>query len=82
MLRSALQLKGYRLEAVDGELGNVSDFLFDDERWVVRYLVADTRRWLPGNWPARRWTSSRSSRCSRATGSSRCPTSSAAGAPG
>jgi hypothetical protein len=48
MLRSALTLKGYRLAATDGAFGKVADMLFDDEFWGVRYLVAETGRWLPG----------------------------------
>lgn len=42
MLRSLIDLTGYMLRARDGDIGSVGDFLFDDERWVVRYLVADT----------------------------------------
>jgi hypothetical protein len=41
-------LIGYTLEARDGEIGRCQDFLFDDQYWTVRYMVADTRRWLPG----------------------------------
>ncbi|MCU0788084.1 MAG: PRC-barrel domain-containing protein [Verrucomicrobia bacterium] len=48
MLRSANELKGYGLLAKDGEIGRCKDFLFDDEFWTVRYMVADTRKWLPG----------------------------------
>lgn len=48
MLRSTNSMKNYVLEAVDGELGRCKDFLFDDQSWVVRYMVADTRKWLPG----------------------------------
>ena len=48
MLRSLKELKGYRLHATDGELGDVRDFYFDDVHWTIRYLVADTARWLPG----------------------------------
>ena len=47
MLITASDLKGYRLGARDGEIGRVKDFYFDDQNWVVRYLVADTGRWLP-----------------------------------
>jgi hypothetical protein len=36
------------LEAKDGEIGRCEDFLFDDLLWVIRYMVADTGRWLPG----------------------------------
>ena len=48
MLRSVKQLYGNRLGASDGEIGHVKDFYFDDQNWVVRYLIADTGSWLPG----------------------------------
>lgn len=48
MLRSANDLKGYSLLAEDGEIGRCKDFLFDDDHWTVRYMVADTRKLLPG----------------------------------
>ncbi len=48
MLRSILDIKGYTIGARDGRIGRCSDFLFDDEDWTVRYIVADTHKWLPG----------------------------------
>ena len=42
MLRSLYVMLDYHLAATDGELGRVHDFLFDDESWVVHYLVAET----------------------------------------
>jgi hypothetical protein len=48
MLRSLTALKGYRLVATDGDIGHCSDFLFDDEGWAVRYMVAKTGPWLFG----------------------------------
>ena|SRR5271157_2544538 len=48
MLRSLKQLYGDKLGASDGEIGHVKDFYFDDQNWVVRYLVADTGSWLSG----------------------------------
>lgn len=48
MLRSLKEIRGYVLGAQDGEIGRCSDFLFDDRDWTVRYVVADTRMWLPG----------------------------------
>ena len=42
------QLYGSKLAALDGDMGHVKDFYFDDENWVVRYLVADTGSWLTG----------------------------------
>ena len=47
-LRSADEVSGYRIQAVDGGIGHVEDFLVEDDSWVVRYLVVDTRNWLPG----------------------------------
>jgi hypothetical protein len=40
-------LKGYAVEASDGKIGVVSDFLFDDRSWKIRWLVLDTGSWLP-----------------------------------
>jgi PRC-barrel domain len=48
MLRSTNDLRGYTLRATDGEIGKVDDFLFDDEQWTVRYMVANTGGWLTG----------------------------------
>ncbi|MDY7108425.1 MAG: PRC-barrel domain-containing protein [Planctomycetota bacterium] len=47
-LRSSREVEGYHVQAVDGEIGHVEDFILDDAGWVVRYLVVDTRNWLPG----------------------------------
>jgi len=49
MLRSANQSYGSKLNALDGEIGHVKDFFFDDRQWVVRYVVADTGFWLSGH---------------------------------
>jgi hypothetical protein len=48
MLHSVKHLYGSKLGASDGDIGHVKDFLFDDQSWVVRYVVADTGDWLPG----------------------------------
>lgn len=42
MLRSLNSMLEYRLAANDGDAGHVQDFLFDDESWVVEYLVVET----------------------------------------
>ena len=46
-MRSTKELMGYRLQATDGEIGRCRDFLFDDEQWAIRYMVADTGKWIP-----------------------------------
>ena len=48
MLKTLLEMRGYRLSAIDKDLGSVEDFYFDDRLWQIRYLVADTGNWLPG----------------------------------
>ena len=48
MLFTVKTLKGYKLDAIDGDVGRVKEFYFDDRHWTVRYLVADTGCWLPG----------------------------------
>ncbi|MDP2665713.1 MAG: PRC-barrel domain-containing protein [bacterium] len=48
MLSKAKTLKGYKLDSLDGEIGKVTEFYFDDRHWTIRYLVADTGNWLTG----------------------------------
>jgi hypothetical protein len=68
MMRSLLDLERYTVAAIDGDIGNVVNFLIDDERWTVRYLVVDTAGHLDGrqvlispisfggiNWKTRRF---------------------------
>jgi uncharacterized protein YrrD len=47
-LRSARDVMGYYIHATDGDIGHVEDFLLDDESWAIRYIIVDTRNWLPG----------------------------------
>lgn len=47
-LRSAKEVTGYGIEASDGNLGKLSDFIVDPETWNIRYFIADTHKWLPG----------------------------------
>jgi uncharacterized protein YrrD len=46
-LRSADTLTGFHIHATDGDIGHLSDFILEDESWQIRYLVVDTRNWLP-----------------------------------
>ncbi len=48
MLIKAKTLQGYKLESLDGEIGAVKEFYFDDRHWAIRYLIADTGGWLTG----------------------------------
>jgi uncharacterized protein YrrD len=47
MLTSYSQLNGCHLHATDGDIGSCKDILFNEQDFVVRYLVADTNKWLP-----------------------------------
>jgi uncharacterized protein YrrD len=47
-LRSTKQVSGYHLEASDGMIGHVEDFILDPQTWALRYFIVDTRNWLPG----------------------------------
>ena len=42
------RLRHVKVEAVDGRIGGIHDVYFDDQSWLVRYLVVDTARWLFG----------------------------------
>jgi hypothetical protein len=39
---------GHHIQAQDGEIGHVQDFVIDDETWTIRYLVVDTSNWWGG----------------------------------
>ena len=47
-LRSTEGVKGYHIEAADGEIGHVDGFVMDDEAWALRYIEVATRNWWPG----------------------------------
>ena len=47
-LRSTREVTGYRIQAIDGSIGHVEGFIVDCETWSIRYVVIDTRNWLPG----------------------------------
>jgi hypothetical protein len=47
-LRSMREVVGYDIRATDGKVGHVEDFVVDDGSWIIRYMVVDTRDWLPG----------------------------------
>ncbi|MBJ6126990.1 PRC-barrel domain-containing protein [Microvirga sp. BT325] len=41
-------MKGLSIQASDGEIGSISDVLFEDDTWRARWLVVDTGPWLMG----------------------------------
>ena len=47
-LRSVNEVRGYHIEAADGEIGHVDDFVIDDRDWAIRSIVIKTGGWLSG----------------------------------
>ena len=45
-LRNADEVKGYHIEAADGEIGHVHNFVIDDTDWAIRFIVIKTGGWL------------------------------------
>ena len=46
--RSAREVMHYYIEATDGDIGHVEDFILDDETWEIRYMVIDTKNLVAG----------------------------------
>lgn len=44
-LRSSSEVTGYEVQASDGSIGSVQDFIIDEGNWAIRYLVIDTSSW-------------------------------------
>jgi len=47
-LRSTADATGHGIEALDGGIGHVEDFIIDDETWAIRYMIVDTKNWWAG----------------------------------
>lgn len=47
-LRRTREVIGYAIHAMDGDLGEVGDFIVNDDTWEIRYMVVSTGRWFPG----------------------------------
>ncbi|HLK47533.1 MAG TPA: hypothetical protein VKT49_05330 [Bryobacteraceae bacterium] len=45
-LRSAWDLAGYEVCAVDGALGRLEDYVMDEASWHLGYLIVETGNWL------------------------------------
>ena len=45
-LRSAREVRGYRIVSVDGQVGHLDNFLMEVGTWAIRYLVVNTGKWL------------------------------------
>jgi uncharacterized protein YrrD len=47
-LRSTHEVIGYDIHATDGVIGEVEDFLVDDNTWKIDFMMIDTGHWFPG----------------------------------
>lgn len=47
-LRSARFMRGYKVEATDGLIGHLADFLIDGRTWKVREIVVESGHWFEG----------------------------------
>lgn len=47
-LRSARETIGYHLEALDGGIGHVEDFVIDPKTWRITVVLVDTSNWWLG----------------------------------
>jgi uncharacterized protein YrrD len=48
-LRSTAEVEGYTVNATDGDVGKIADFVIDDHSWTIRYLVVETGSWFAGH---------------------------------
>lgn len=42
MLKSLKEYGDYTVSCIDGDLGDITDYYFDDVRWTIRYMLVDT----------------------------------------
>jgi len=45
-LRSTRNIIGYHIHGTDGEIGQVMDYIVDDENWALTYLVVEAGNWF------------------------------------
>ena len=46
MLFTVASHQAYKLRTLDGDIGEVQEFYFDEQCWTIRYVVAATGTWL------------------------------------
>lgn len=47
-LRSTDAVTGYNIKAANGEIGDVEDFVINDQTWSIEFMEVDTGNWFPG----------------------------------
>ena len=46
MLQSVKELDTYSIQATNGKIGHIDELFFEEDTWIVRYLVVDVGNWL------------------------------------
>ncbi len=47
-LRSSRFIKGYKVQATDGPIGHLADFMIDGRTWKIPQIVVETGHWFAG----------------------------------
>ena len=47
-MHSTQFVTGYHIQAIDGGIGHVIDFIFDDVTWQISDVAVDTHNWIGG----------------------------------
>ena len=47
-LRSVVEVIGYHVHALDGDIGHVENFMLESQDWSLQYFVVDTSNWWLG----------------------------------
>lgn len=47
-LRNSRDVGGCHIQAIDGEIGHIVDFIIDNKTWTIRYLIINTHNWWAG----------------------------------
>jgi hypothetical protein len=48
-LRSCKVVRGYHIQASDGDIGHVESLIVDEETWAIRYLIVEASNWWIGH---------------------------------
>lgn len=52
MVHRLSRIRGFHVQATDGAIGHIDDFLADETATRICFLVVDTSNWLGGKWVA------------------------------
>lgn len=47
-LRSTQDMCGHHIQATDGDIGHIEDFIIDDDSWTIHYFIINTNNWWSG----------------------------------